>query len=1224
MKRSHYNMVSWLLLVVLFGTAAVAIAGPTTFTSDDFNTKNLKRPLWTLVDPKGDAKLLVSGTGTGNATISLTVPAGSEHDLWINTDQVPKVLQTATNTDFTLEVKFTSGISGTTYQSYAAQGVIVKADDNNLIRFDFTSGNEDSTKVFAAAFIGGFASPSVKISKNIGVYNIAPLWMRIVRAGLTWTVSYSTNGTTFTSAGSFSQSLAVSQVGFFAGNAGASTTRAHTAVLDYFFNNDAVISPEDPLTIPADNLGPLAHNVQRTISSTAMRVTWSTEEPSEGEVQYSEDLSFGNSFPVGGYTTDLSANVSGLNPSTTYNYRIVARDAAANSYTSGTYTATTSAQVLDAVSTSDDFNVSPLDATLWTSTNPRGDATISVASNQLSIAVPGGITHDLWTDGNNVPRIMQPISNNDFQVIAKFNSGVPANASSYSIQGILAEADANNLIRFDFSNDGANTRLLAIVFSNGLASPTVALDATVGAASVAPVYMRLSRAGAQWLVDYSLNGTSWTSAGFFYHFMNVSKVGLFAGNTGASPAAFTMLVDWFQAMLPAKPLLKTPANGVTGVALPVTMTWDTTARATSYRLQVATDTNFTSVVFTDSTITTTSRQVAGLLNSTKYFWRVRGKGLYGVGPNSRISSFTSSPLPPGVPVLASPADNSVDIDTTLTVRWNTSAGAATYTLQVSKDLAFATFVLNDSTVADTAKALTGLQTNTKYYWRVSAKNAGGASAFAAAWNFTTKSGIPSVPALLAPANAAVNQATTVTFRWSKPTPPATSYRLQVGTDATFNTGIVYNDSTLTDTSKAVSGLLNNTTYYWRVNAKSQGGTSNFSGTFSFTTIVAAPAAPSLVSPANNALDQNTSLRFTWTRSAFAATYRLQVATDQTFATGIVFNDSTLADSTTLASGMLYNTTYYWRVNAKNVGGTGAYSMVYQFKTLTADPTIPVQLSPANGATNQATTVTVRWTRPAGASSFHLQLGTDPTFATGKIIDNPAAVDTFASASGLTFLTTYYWRVNADNVGGTSPYSPVWSFGVGIPIPAQVTLVSPANGAVSGSDSVKLVWRKSSPGIDKYQLDLAVDSLFNFKTTDSTLTDSSKVVKGLANNTKYFWRLRARNPGAWGPFSEVRSFRIVITGVAAQKEMPTTFAMEQNYPNPFNPSTKIEFSLPQETRVLLEVYNLLGERVATLADETRAAGFHTVQFNATALPSGLYLYRMTAGEQTFVRKMMLTK
>lgn len=1224
MTRSYRFALSWLVLVGLCLATTAVLAGPTTFTSDDFNAKNLKRPLWTLVDPKGDAKLLATGVGTGNATMSLTVPAGSDHDLWSTGDDVPKVMQSATNTDFTLEVKFNSGVSGVTYQRYAVQGVIVKADANNLIRFDFTTGNEDSTKVFACAFIGGFATPSVKINKGIGLYNIAPLWMRVNRTGNTWTVSYSTNGTSFTSAGSFTQSLTVTQVGFFAGNAGGTTATSHTAVVDYFFNNDAVISPEDPLTVPADALGPLVHNVHAAPSSNALQVMWSTEEPSEGEVQYSEDLSFGYTYPVGGYTTDLAATVPNLNPSTAYNYRIVSRDAAANSYTSPTYSFTTTTQVLDAVSTSDDFNASALDASLWTTTNPRGDATIGVGGNQLSIAVPGGITHDLWTDGNNVARIMQPISNNDFQVIAKFNSGVPVNASSYSIQGILVEADASNLIRFDFSNDGTNTRLLAIVFKNGLASPTVALDATVGAAATAPLYMRLSRAGAQWLLDYSLNGTSWTSAGFFYQIMAVTKVGLFAGNTGASPAAFTMLADWFQAMLPAKPLLKTPANAATGVALPVTMIWDTTSRATSYRLQVATDTNFTSVVYNDSTITTTSRQVTGLLNATKYFWRVRGKGQYGTGLYSRISSFTSSPLPPGVPVLASPADNSLDIDTILTVRWNSTSGAATYVLQVSKDQAFGSFVFNDSTLTDTAKALAGLQTNTKYYWRVSAKNAGGTSAFSTAWNFTTKSGIPSVPTPLAPANLAVNQPTTVTFRWSKPTPPAASYRLQVGTDATFASGIVYNDSTLTDTTKAVSGLLNNTTYYWRVNAKSPGGTSNFSGTFSFTTIVAAPAAPSLVSPANNAIDQNTSLRFTWSKTAFATTYRLQIATDQTFASGIVFNDSTLTDTTTLASGMLYNVTYYWRVNAKNLGGTGPYSSVYQFKTLTADPSIPVQLSPANGATNQATSVTVRWTRPAGASSFHLQLGTDPTFATGKIIDNPAAVDTFATASGLSFLTTYYWRVNADNVGGTSPYSPVWSFGVGIPTPSQVVLVSPASASLISADSVKLVWRKSSPGIDKYQLDLAVDTLFNFKTTDSTLTDSSKVLKSLINNQKYFWRLRARNPGGWGAFSEVRTFTIKVTSVTAQREMPTSFALEQNYPNPFNPSTRIEFALPEEARVRLEVYNLLGERIAILADETRTAGFHSVQFNATTLPSGLYLYRLTAGERTFVRKMMLTK
>jgi hypothetical protein len=308
-----------------------------------------------------------------------------------------------------------------------------------------------------------------------------------------------------------------------------------------------------------------------------------------------------------------------------------------------------------------------------------------------------------------------------------------------------------------------------------------------------------------------------------------------------------------------------------------------------------------------------------------------------------------------------------------------------------------------------------------------------------------------------------------------------------------------------------------------------------------------------------------------------------------------------------------------------VGGASPASALFRFKTLAADPTIPVQIAPLHGTGDLGTAVSVRWTRPAGASSFHIQIGTDSTFASGFVVNNPAAVDTFVNVSGLTFLTKYYWRVNADNIGGTSPYSPVWAFTVGIPLPAQVALVMPANAIEVSLDSVLLVWRKSSPLIDRYHLDLAVDSLFNFKTPpDSTLTDSSKVLRGLVNGQRYFWRVRGHNAGGWGAFSDARSFIATVVGIAQEPELPVAFALKQNYPNPFNPSTQIQFAVPKESRVRLEVYNLLGERVATLLDDHRVAGTYTVQFSATGLSSGLYLYRMTAGDFTYVRKMMFTK
>lgn len=90
------------------------------------------------------------------------------------------------------------------------------------------------------------------------------------------------------------------------------------------------------------------------------------------------------------------------------------------------------------------------------------------------------------------------------------------------------------------------------------------------------------------------------------------------------------------------------------------------------------------------------------------------------------------------------------------------------------------------------------------------------------------------------------------------------------------------------------------------------------------------------------------------------------------------------------------------------------------------------------------------------------------------------------------------------------------------------------------------------------------------------------------------------------------------------ELPKEISLGQNYPNPFNPSTTLEFSLNAPQQVRLDVFDMLGRKVATLADGAFTAGKHTASFNASDLPSGIYVYRLQAGTQSFTRKMILVK
>jgi flagellar hook assembly protein FlgD len=96
-----------------------------------------------------------------------------------------------------------------------------------------------------------------------------------------------------------------------------------------------------------------------------------------------------------------------------------------------------------------------------------------------------------------------------------------------------------------------------------------------------------------------------------------------------------------------------------------------------------------------------------------------------------------------------------------------------------------------------------------------------------------------------------------------------------------------------------------------------------------------------------------------------------------------------------------------------------------------------------------------------------------------------------------------------------------------------------------------------------------------------------------------------------------------------ENVPTTFSLSQNYPNPFNPMTTIDYSLPEQSQVTLEVFNVLGQRVKTLADMVQPAGRHRIVWDGKDdqgkdVASGIYFYRLEAGEFTDSKRMVILK
>jgi len=256
--------------------------------------------------------------------------------------------------------------------------------------------------------------------------------------------------------------------------------------------------------------------------------------------------------------------------------------------------------------------------------------------------------------------------------------------------------------------------------------------------------------------------------------------------------------------------------------------------ATTYRVQLSTSQTFTTVLLDDSTVATTSKAVGPLSNNTAYYWRVSAKNAGGTSAYSPTRSFTTILASPPPPILASPSNGATSVSTSPTLAWSVSTGATSYRLQVSSNSTFSTTVVDQIGLTGTSYTLGGLANNTTYYWRISAENAGGTSAFSAIWSFTTIVALPVAPTLAAPADSAINLQLTTTLSWNAAT-GAAGYHLQVSTSSVFASTVV-DDSTLTATTRSVSSLALNTTYYWRVRSKNAAGYSAFSATRSFKTI----------------------------------------------------------------------------------------------------------------------------------------------------------------------------------------------------------------------------------------------------------------------------------------------------------------------------------------------------------------------------------------------------
>ena len=427
-----------------------------------------------------------------------------------------------------------------------------------------------------------------------------------------------------------------------------------------------------------------------------------------------------------------------------------------------------------------------------------------------------------------------------------------------------------------------------------------------------------------------------------------------------------------------------------------------------YQVQVSTVNVLSSTIYQGWT-TSTQAVIPPLLNNKGYYWWVRA--VDNSADTTGWSAIWKFSTVIAAPALSSPA-NGMSYTQPLTLSWGTVSGAASYQVEVSASSTFANTVLFQSGKTLTSGSVSGLTANALYYWRAAALTVG-VTAWSAAWNFILL-GPESAPTLISPANGSISLPPTVNLSWTAVS-GTLSYGVQVSTSSFFATTL--SDQSCQPDSLTVSGLANGTTFYWRVLSGNMGVSSDWSTSWSFTTIIAAPA---LSSP-RDGMSSTLPVNFTWGTCTNATGYELQVSTSSAFGAPLVDETGQGMTGATVNS-PLSGGTYYWRVASSNTTET-VWSGIWSFVAV-PPPGVPVLSSPTNGSI-ASIPVTFNWSNSAGTIAYKLSIATSSSFAT-TVVDQDFANNT-ATVSVLSLRTTYFWRVSAGGSGGTSAWSGIWSF-----------------------------------------------------------------------------------------------------------------------------------------------------------------------------------------------------
>jgi hypothetical protein len=316
---------------------------------------------------------------------------------------------------------------------------------------------------------------------------------------------------------------------------------------------------------------------------------------------------------------------------------------------------------------------------------------------------------------------------------------------------------------------------------------------------------------------------------------------------------------------------------------------------------------------------------------------------------------------------------------------------------------------------------------------------------------------------------------------------------------------------------------------------------------------------------------------------------------------------------------LYVTGYF-----TTAGGKPSYYFA-RYRLPGSAPNKPTLIYPNNNETISLQNPVFKWNDYGSGTYFRIQVSTTSDFL-HLVYDKNSVLNSYFPSDNLSLGATYYWRVCATNIFGVSEWSDVWSFKVekstfGL---SRVILSLPLNNSTNITMYTQLIWLPLA-GATSYHLQLALDPGYSELMIDEyNITPAYFQITRLLSNMKYYWRVRATNGREWSMWSEEWNFTTkVVSGIEGQTE-PGEYIICNNYPNPFNPKTNISFELPVSNYVILKIYDIRGREIKTLVDQYKPAGKSTVEWMPENIPSGIYYYKIAAGDKFKMGRMVYMK